>query len=326
LLKLKYISFLLLALLFVSCEREINTVDYGNNIPPAVPTGVKIVYAVDGEILIAWNKNVELNIDGYLIYRSINDTNNFSFLTKTYKYFFYDDSLSYDTTYYYRITAINRSGNESMTSEIVAGKPINKYPPGKISDLSVNGRNWESEVFFYLTWTPRPESDITGYMIYKNSSPGFLADANTYIGFTSDFSFKDTNSIEFYKEYYYKIKAVDKGGLVGDESNEVSDKVFETAEAVFPIDNAVVNYFNYFKIKTINSASTYRVIIQTNEFFGEKWNTEFFSSSINDTISVLFTASYIQPYTDYYWRIITYSKGSNNPNSVSKLYRFRIKL
>lgn len=324
----KFISFLLIVFLslFTSCERDTITVEYGNDIPPAVPTGIKTVYAADSEILIAWNRNIEWNIDGYLIYRSINDTNSFMFHARTYNYYFYDDSLSYDSTYYYRVSANNRSGKESMPSEIVEGKPINKYPPGKVIDLSVNGRNWESEVYFYLTWTPRPESDIKGYLVYKGSLPGFETDANTYIGYTQDFSFKDTSPTQFYKQNYYKIKAIDKGGLVGDESNEVSDNVHETAEVVFPEDKSLVDYFNYFKIKTINTSSTYKIILQTNEYFGEKWSIDFFSSALNDTIPVLLTASYLQPYTNYYWRIITYSKGTNSPNSISKLHSFRIKL
>ncbi len=325
--KLSFISILclLFLLLHYGCERETNTVDYGNGVPPAVPKGVKLVYASDGEVLIAWTINVERDLDAYLIYRSVNDTMNFSLLGKTYKSYFYDDSLSYDSVYYYRVSAINRNGNESRTSEIVWGKPENSYPPGKVTDLSVNGRNWESKIYFYLTWTPRYESDVAGYWIYRDEKEDFLADSSTYIGFTSNFSFNDTNSIGFYKKYYYKIKAIDKGGLLGVESNVNSDLVLEIPEIVFPLDKSFLNYFDFFQIVTVNMPATYRIIVQTNEHFGEIWNKDIYSTAITEKLFIPFTASYIQPYKDYYWRVVTFNQGKINPNSISPLYTFRIK-
>ena len=104
------------------------------------------------------------------------------------------------------------------------------------------------------------------------------------IGFTNDIQFSDTNNIEIYKEYNYKIRAVDKGGLLSEESNPVNDQVYEIAAQIFPSNDSLVNYFSYFTIKTIKVPANYRILVQTNEYYGEYWSNDFSSNVIDDAI------------------------------------------
>ena len=71
----------------------------------------------------------------------------------------------------------------------------------------------------FLSWEPSNESDIAGYNIYRNLNSTFLADSTNLIGFTDKIEYSDTNNIQFYKMYFYKVRAVDKGGLLSDESS-----------------------------------------------------------------------------------------------------------
>lgn len=315
---------MIIAFIEIGCERPVDSNIKNDGIPPAVPAGVRIVYASDGEIIIEWFANVEPDLKGYNVYRKINKSE-YIFLDFTIRNYYIDDSLNYLDEYSYQISAVDIWGEESLKSSEVSAKPINRYNPQKPRYVAINARNWEGKISIYLNWDPNKESDIAGYNIYRNLFSNFAADSSSFIGFTNDIQFNDTANILLYQDYYYKIRAVDKGGLLSDESSVLRDQVYGIAEHVFPSNDSLVNYFNNFKIKTIQVPAKYRVLVQTNELFGEFWSTEFSSSSINDTISVKFNPPYLYPYVYYFWRIITYSNDNSTPNSISPLYKFKVK-
>lgn len=316
--------FILFIIVFISgCERQIDINQTDNNIPPAVPVGLHIAYASDGLIAIEWQNNVEADLKGYNIYRST-DSVNFTILNFTENNYYLDDSLNYNTTYYYKITATDIWNKESQQTGFVDAEPKNMYPPSTPRGLSINARNWEGKLSVYLSWLPNTEGDIAGFNIYKSLLPNFNADSSTFYAFTKDINFSDTTNLALYTQYYYRIKAVDKGGLLSDQTNIVNDEIYEIPQIIFPQDGAQTSYFNYFIIKAINVPANYKIIVQDNIFYGEIWSTDFYSSTTNDTISVLFNPAYINSNTNYYWRVVTYSQDASNPNSVSPLYKFVI--
>lgn len=67
-------------------------------------------------VILIWQNNRESDLAFYKIYRST-DSVNFSFIAQTYENIFADKELDYDTTYYYYITAVDNSGNESEPSQ-----------------------------------------------------------------------------------------------------------------------------------------------------------------------------------------------------------------
>ena len=133
------------------------------------------------------------------------------------------------------------------------------------------------------------------------------------------------SNILFYQDYYYKIRVVDKGGLMSDESDLITDRVYEMATQVFPSNDSLVNYFDNFIIKTIKVPANYRILVQTNEYYGEFWSKDFSSSSVDDFINVKFNPPYLYPFVYYYWRVITFSNNSSEPNSISPLYKFKVR-
>ncbi len=319
-------SLLLFSLLFLfaGCQREIDLVQPSSNLPPAVPVGLTVVYADDGAIALLWQSNSEPDLYGYNVYRSI-DSVNFSAINFTTNNYYVDDSLDYNTTYYYRITAVNIGNKESLPSNIVSGKPVNLYSPSQPQGLSINARNWEGNISVFLSWNSNIEGDIAGFNIYRSTTSGFNSDSTNLIGFSKGIDFSDTLNLKLYTQYYYRIRAVDKGGLMSTQTPEVNDEIYGIPGIIFPQNGVQTSYFSSFTIKAINLPANYQIVVQDNAFFGTFWSASFFSSVTSDTISVNFDPYYINTGVEYYWRVVTYSQNGSQPNSVSPLYKFIIK-
>ncbi len=317
--RIKIVSVLLLSLLvYNGCERPTETVD-DSKIPPAVPTGLYVYYASDGEVTIDWHSTNESDVKGYNIYRRTDSAESIK-IDYTSDSYFFDDSLDYKVTYYYKITSVNIWNTESAFSSEVSATPINRYKPLKPLGLQINARNWEGDILIFIEWAQGYESDIIGYNIYRNTSPGFISDSSNLVGFTNRNSFSDILNINLYINYYYKIRAIDKGNLISDESSEVNDLVLEIPDVLYPKDNSTVKPFNQFLIKAIQVPATYRIGLQTNQYFDEVWSTSVETGITDDTLKIDFTPSTLELNKTYYWRVATYSGNSQNPNSISKLY------
>lgn len=314
----------ILIIILYGCGRETDIFPPDNEIPPAIPADVRITYAADGEIFIEWKENIEANLKGYYIYRSIDNSNDFLQIAFTTNNYYFDDSLNYGNTYYYRISAVNQNGIESSQSGIVFATPQNFYIPYRPTNLKINARNWEGKISIFLSWTPNPESDVIGYIIFRAENPDFDIDTSNYLDFTSSSEFEDKFNLEFYKNYYYKIQAVDKGNLISEPSFEVNDLILEIPEIYFPEDNSYIEYFSNFKINGIQIPAKYKIILQENELYGEIWSKEINSSIVNDTINIPMDAYGLEFNVYYYWRVMTFSN-SDNPNSISRLYKFKLK-
>ncbi len=318
---LKIISLIFFALFF-GCERPTDLSNNDDGIPPAVPSGLRIYYASDGEIGIEWRHNSEPDTKGYNVFRRT-DSTDYKFLGFTSSDYYIDDSLEYSTTYYYCITAIDLSGKESDSTSFVNATPVNRYNPTRPRSTSINARNWEGSKSIFIRWEQWFDTDIAGFNIYRSEDPLFMPDSSTFTAFSTSTNFDDTSSsIEMNKLYYYRIKAVDRGGLISESSDIVSDMIYDSPQLLFPPDNSIVEYFNEFKIFSLTHPATYKIILQENQFLGEVWSKEFNSEIINDTIKILFDYPYLRTNTKYYWRIVTYSK--DEPNSISLLKNFQV--
>jgi hypothetical protein len=314
---------IIITLLLASCERPNDTDTDDDGIPPAVPTGLSFYFAYDGEILIEWNPNAERDLDGYNIYRKVNDEN-YELIEFTHDLYYLDDSLSYTDRYTYKISALDNSGRESEPTDSISAIPANKYNPQKPRYPEINARNWQGDKYIYLSWNQGYETDIAGYNIYRGFSESFTADSTTLAGFAETPYYSDYSASELYTDYYYKIKAVDKGGLLSSETSVLADEIYDMPAVIFPANNAYTEYFASFKIKALSVPATYKIILQTNEYFGEIWSTEVSPGITDDTLDITFNAWGVSANTKYYWRIITYSGGSG-PNSISPLYSFSLK-
>jgi len=94
-------------------------------IVPAAPSGLAALPFYFG-VRLTWQRNTERDLDGYNLYRSTTPGGNYQKLNlavlpdTAYR----DSSLLSDTTYYYVVTAVDTSRNESGYSPEARGKPI----------------------------------------------------------------------------------------------------------------------------------------------------------------------------------------------------------
>ncbi|MDQ2085051.1 PKD domain-containing protein [Herbivorax sp. ANBcel31] len=105
-----------------------------DNTPPMPPTGVR-VEDTEGEITIVWDESEETNIMYYNVYRSEDREGSYTLVRgKLSSLGYIDRNVEMDKTYYYRVSAINRAGNESDKSNAVEAKlDADNKPPEIIS-------------------------------------------------------------------------------------------------------------------------------------------------------------------------------------------------
>jgi hypothetical protein len=89
----------------------------------AAPTGL-IARAGDGKVTLNWDSNTESKLAGYNVYRDTipNPTNKIATLAAD-KSSYEDTGVTNDTTYYYRVTALTKDGDESDYSKEVSTTP-----------------------------------------------------------------------------------------------------------------------------------------------------------------------------------------------------------
>ncbi len=86
--------------------------------PPGQPAGLTVVAGAD-RVFLTWNENRESDLAGYYVYRSAKNDKGFERLTDKLlaRTTFSDESVKNGITYYYIVTAVDKSGNESKPSE-----------------------------------------------------------------------------------------------------------------------------------------------------------------------------------------------------------------
>lgn len=324
LLNYKPIVFLIILLLLQSCDRSSVSEPVDDGLPPAQPSNLSVYYARDGEIGIEWRRNNEPDLMGYNIYRSVDETDEFTLLDFTTNEYYIDSPLEYDLTYSYKISAVDIASRESNLSQIVSATPENFYAPLSPASPIINARNWNDSLSIKLSWSPPVDNDLAGYEIHRGDSSGFTPTENNFIGFSSTLSFTDKSNLELLKNYFYIIISVDKGDLKSNPSSEFSDMIFDRPVIISPANGADINYNSEFKIKTVGAEASYKLVIQANELVGIIEESNISSDIVNGEIEIPVNTNSLDPYNTYYWRVYSYSVNDNSPNSFTDLYNFTI--
>ncbi|MFX1508280.1 MAG: fibronectin type III domain-containing protein, partial [Promethearchaeota archaeon] len=150
-------------------------------------------------------------VTNYNIYRG-RVSGSYSFLAAVSGTTFQDNAVDHGVTYFYVVTAVNSIG-ESLFSNEAFATPVTVPTPPQSLDASTDGD------FIELSWS-LPSSDggaeITYYNVYRGTSSG----SYSFLEYTSDMFFKDSD-VKRGIVYYYVVTAVNSIGESG-YSNEAS--------------------------------------------------------------------------------------------------------
>jgi hypothetical protein len=99
-----------------------------DNFPPAAPIGL-IAIAGDTQVSLDWDDNIEADLAGYDVYRSTTGGTGYAKIATTIDSEYTDTDLTNGTTYYYMVTALDTSNNESGYSNEDNAMPEAAEPP-----------------------------------------------------------------------------------------------------------------------------------------------------------------------------------------------------
>lgn len=141
--------------------------------PPIMPEGV-VTKGEEGKILIAWKMSLEMDLAGYNIYRgeSLQEGEEFKKINKELiggDFPYYEDKdIIPGKTYFYRVSAIDTSGNESRHTSGYSAMVKDTIPPGE-----PKGLKFEYDLKTHLVkldWGAPEDKDLLGYYVYRGAS------------------------------------------------------------------------------------------------------------------------------------------------------------
>ncbi|MEU6227262.1 PA14 domain-containing protein [Streptomyces sp. NPDC047042] len=203
---------------------------------PLAPGSAKAVSG-DTRATVSWARNAEADLAGYRVYRSTStpvaiDTahriSGSALLTGT---SFTSTGLRNGTKYWFAVTAVDRTGNQSRASANVSAVPADRTPPRApdilgadgYGDIDLNGNgvpdSGDDLGENFLSWGPSWDDDFSnrdafaGYHVYRATAPGgpWTRIRSADAGVVQDNGYSDKGA-PIGVTAYYKVTAVDTAG------------------------------------------------------------------------------------------------------------------
>lgn len=234
--------------------------------PPASPSELVATPVSDMEVALQWNDKAasQKNIAYYRVYRGtkpdfqpglrnlVAEAGRPSVVDRPTLHFggWINNRLEPETTYYYRVTAIDRWNNESAPSAAVKATTLKSSAknaqPNRVERLSAipicpPGQR----EYVNLLFRTNCESDIVRYEIHRSKTPGFVPGESTRIGEARadaiikgstaygrtpidrrmkeyDHAMYADTGVEPSDNYHYRVRAIDAAGQKGPFSEEAA--------------------------------------------------------------------------------------------------------
>lgn len=316
------LSALTLLLTLSGCEKLSSIPTAEDNFIIVPPVHLQVLSAHDASVFLQWNQVGAVGFSYYNLYYRTGR----SHLTRevqAYSNVFYLDSLSYDSTYYFQVTAVYVNGDESGPSNTVSAKPINYFHPVAPTGLVVQGHNNESGKYMTVVWTANLDGDLAGYEVYRGTTSTFQPDTasktNLVATLTTD-AFKDTSGLLVGREYYYKIIAFDFAHWRSVPSLPDSDMILSRPTLVSPTDGATLSGQNIlqFSFNPVSGASGYVIYVSTSASVGNVYTAVLPPYQH----SLVYSGYSLNPNEQYFWHVAATTQDPNTPNSVSEVFSF----
>ncbi|HNL25721.1 MAG TPA: fibronectin type III domain-containing protein, partial [bacterium] len=192
---------------------------------PSEVTGLSVTRG-DGALTLNWTANGESDFKAYRLFMgtSPNPTTQVDSVTTiatTSKEF---GGLVNGTTYYYRMMAVDTSGNASDYSDEVSSSPYDQTAPSVPQNLTATAGDGQVT----LNWTANAENDLARYRVYMN---GTQIDSTTNNSYTK-------NDLTNYTSYDFSISAVDTGKNVSAQTTTENATPYDQTAPAVPQDLA----------------------------------------------------------------------------------------
>ncbi|WP_416978050.1 pectinesterase family protein [Streptomyces sp. T028] len=190
-----------------------------DRVKPNAPTGVKASYTYPTAKL-TWTRSPEADLAGYKVYRStsasvpITSGNLISGSRPVTTTSYSDKPGATGARYYFRVVAVDKSGNVSAGSSVVSVLSKDVTAPSAPTNVTVASDGTGNKV----AWG-KPTSDTVKYRVYRATSATGTDSAQ--LTETADSSSTDASAAEK-TTYYYAVAALDAAGNVGTRSAWVS--------------------------------------------------------------------------------------------------------
>ncbi|WP_211489793.1 malectin domain-containing carbohydrate-binding protein [Georgenia thermotolerans] len=229
----------------------------------AAPTALVAAAGADG-IDLSWTASTT-DVVGYRVYRgtvpgTVAEGTPLSGTTAVSGTSFTDSTAEVGVTYYYVVTAVDASGNESAPSDeaigLLTAGPDDEAPEAP-EELTAEGGDGVVD----LTWPASTSTDVVGYRVYRSLEPNVATTGQLISGeaLVAGLAYRDT-TVTNGTTYFYVIRAVDGAGnesvpsteahAVPRVPNDLDVKIdFATAAAV-PVDGYLLDYGQAFGPRT----------------------------------------------------------------------------
>jgi fibronectin type 3 domain-containing protein len=184
---------------------------------PAAPTNLSAT-AGDSTVSLDWDDNSEGDLDGYNVYRSTTSGSGYTQINGSLvgSSDYTDNSVTNGTTYYYVVTAVDTSSNESGYSSEDSATPSDTTAPAAPTSLAATAGDGSVS----LDWNDNGEGDLDGYNVYRSTTSGSgYSQINGSLVGSSDYT---DNTVTNGITYYYVVTAVDTASNESGYSNEES--------------------------------------------------------------------------------------------------------
>jgi hypothetical protein len=176
--------------------------------PPASPTGLTVQTDTLGRVTLTWRPNGESDLNGYFIYRALqNNADNYAQLRlNPIKAATFRDTLLRNNRnpFYYRVTAVDKAGNESEPALLTLRLPDLQPPAAPFGQLAT-----EAGDSVRVVWKASSSEDVKIYHVLRRNEadpkPSFQV-----VGRTAGLRFADRNVPA--GTYSYAVQAVDSTG------------------------------------------------------------------------------------------------------------------
>jgi glucuronoarabinoxylan endo-1,4-beta-xylanase len=212
----------------------------GDVTAPSAPTGLN---ATEGNLQVDlnWNNNSESDLNGYNVYRSTTyggpySQINVSLATSS---DYVDNTVTAGTTYYYVVTAVDMSMNESGYSNQSSATPYDGTPPAAPTALLATTGNGTVS----LDWLDNSEDDLDGYNVYRSTTSGSgYSKVNGSLVGSSDYT---DNTVTNETTYYYVVTAVDIYTNESGYSTEVSATPTANPSSIYTFEGITASDTEY---------------------------------------------------------------------------------